>query len=81
MPGADAEPWLSLEVGRGDAGAGGSRQGRVVGTWIHGPVLPRNPHLADLFLRWADVAVDPGGCQEDQIAADVSERPAAEARR
>lgn len=79
--GAAAEPWLNLEVGTGDAGAAGARQGLVIGTWIHGPVLPRNPHLADLLLRWADVAVDPDGCPEDQIAAAVHERRVAEARR
>ncbi len=27
--------------------------GRVVGTYLHGPVLARNPALADLLLTWA----------------------------
>ncbi|HEX3946752.1 MAG TPA: hypothetical protein VHW47_03565, partial [Acidimicrobiales bacterium] len=27
--------------------------GRVVGTYLHGPVLARNPALADLLLGWA----------------------------
>ena len=27
--------------------------GRVVGTYLHGPVLARNPALADLLLAWA----------------------------
>lgn len=26
---------------------------RVVGTYIHGPLLPKNPHLADLLLTYA----------------------------
>lgn len=78
--GPAAEPWLPLEVGTGDAGAAGARQGTVVGTWAHGPVLPRNPELADLLLRWAGVAVDAAGCPEDQIARDVRERRMAEAR-
>jgi len=29
----------------------------VVGTYLHGPVLARNPALADLLLGWV---VDPG---------------------
>lgn len=78
--GPAAEPWLPLEVGMGDAGAAGARQGTVVGTWAHGPVLPRNPELADLLLGWAGVVVDPAGCPEDQIARDVRERRMSEAR-
>lgn len=27
-------------------------QGRVIGTYLHGPVLARNPELADLLLSW-----------------------------
>jgi CobQ-like glutamine amidotransferase family enzyme len=26
---------------------------RVVGTYLHGPLLPKNPWLADLLLAWA----------------------------
>ncbi len=26
---------------------------RVIGTYIHGPLLPKNPHLADLLLSYA----------------------------
>jgi CobQ-like glutamine amidotransferase family enzyme len=34
--------------------------GHVVGTYLHGPVLARNPELADLLLRWVlgDAAPD-----------------------
>jgi len=38
--------------GNGD-GAEGAVQGRVVGTYLHGPVLARNPALADRLLSWA----------------------------
>jgi CobQ-like glutamine amidotransferase family enzyme len=31
----------------------GALSGRVVGTYLHGPVLARNPALADLVLGWA----------------------------
>jgi hypothetical protein len=30
----------------------GARAGRVVGTYLHGPVLARNPAFADLLLGW-----------------------------
>ena len=33
-------------------------QRRVLGTYLHGPVLARNPALADLLLGWA-LGVDP----------------------
>ncbi|MEO5900357.1 MAG: hypothetical protein ABIR68_09520 [Ilumatobacteraceae bacterium] len=33
--------------------ADGFVQGRIVGTYLHGPVLARNPALADLLLGWA----------------------------
>ena len=37
----------------GDSGFEGCRVGRAVGTYLHGPLLPRNPWLADLLLSWA----------------------------
>lgn len=37
--------------GAGD-GDDGAVQGRVVGTYLHGPALARNPALADLLLGW-----------------------------
>jgi CobQ-like glutamine amidotransferase family enzyme len=43
---------VSRGVGNGDGGEG-AVAGRVVGTYLHGPVLARNPGLADLLLSWA----------------------------
>ena len=41
-------------VGNGDgSGREGAVCGRVVGTYLHGPLLARNPALADLLLAWA----------------------------
>ena len=41
-------------VGNGDgSGTEGAVSGRIIGTYLHGPVLARNPALADLLLRWA----------------------------
>jgi CobQ-like glutamine amidotransferase family enzyme len=37
----------------GTSGYEGCRLGRAVGTYLHGPLLPRNPWLADLVLSWA----------------------------
>jgi lipid II isoglutaminyl synthase (glutamine-hydrolysing) len=51
-PGARPLGRVSLGVGNGD-GTEGAYAGRVVGTYLHGPVLVRNPGLADLLLTWA----------------------------
>jgi len=45
-------------VGNGD-GTEGAFAGRVVGTYLHGPVLVRNPGLADMLLAWAVGALPP----------------------
>lgn len=31
----------------------GALTGRAIGTYLHGPLLPKNPRLADLLLGWA----------------------------
>lgn len=41
-------------VGNGDgSGTEGAVSGRVIGTYLHGPLLARNPAVADLLLTWA----------------------------
>ena len=37
----------------GESGYEGCRVERALGTYLHGPLLPRNPWLADLLLSWA----------------------------
>jgi CobQ-like glutamine amidotransferase family enzyme len=37
----------------GESGFEGCRTGRVIGTYLHGPLLPRNPWLADWLLAQA----------------------------
>jgi CobQ-like glutamine amidotransferase family enzyme len=37
----------------GESGFEGCRQGRVIGTYLHGPLLPRNPWLADWLIAEA----------------------------
>ena len=52
--GPDATPLAAVVAGRGNGADGveGAHRGRVVGTYLHGPVLARNPALADLLLGW-----------------------------
>src|SRR5580693_1493426 len=50
-PGARPLARVTTGVGNGD-GTEGAYAGRVVGTYLHGPVLVRNPGLADLLLSW-----------------------------
>ena len=51
--GADARPLGRLVAGRGngDGRTEGAVQGRVVGTYLHGPALVRNDSLADHLLQ------------------------------
>lgn len=52
----DAEPLGSVVSGfgnDGESGFEGCRVGRAIGTYLHGPLLPRNPWLADWLLREA----------------------------
>jgi lipid II isoglutaminyl synthase (glutamine-hydrolysing) len=69
--GPDAEPLAEVEVGicnGGNPPTDGAVQGRVLGTYLHGPVLPRNPELADLLLGWAL------GSELPPFASDFAER-------
>jgi CobQ-like glutamine amidotransferase family enzyme len=45
-------------VGNGD-GTEGAWAGRVLGTYLHGPALVRNPALADLLLTWVAGRLSP----------------------
>ncbi len=51
-PGVKALARVVLGVGNGD-GTEGAYAGRILGTYLHGPALVRNPGLADLLLAWA----------------------------
>jgi len=37
----------------GEDGLEGGVAGRVIGTYLHGPLLPKNPWLADRVIAWA----------------------------
>lgn len=52
----DAEPLGQVVHGfgnDGESGFEGCRVGRAIGTYLHGPLLPRNPWLADWLLAQA----------------------------
>ena len=53
--GPSAEPLATVEIGIGncDDGTEGAVAGTVIGTYPHGPVLARNPALADHLLEIA----------------------------
>jgi CobQ-like glutamine amidotransferase family enzyme len=60
--GPAAKPLGRVRHGVGNGGGGGDDgaiQGRVVGTYLHGPALARNPDLADLLLGWVVGPLDP----------------------
>ncbi|MBY6367571.1 type 1 glutamine amidotransferase [Rhodococcoides corynebacterioides] len=54
--GSDAAPFARVERGVGNGvgdGTEGVVQGSVIGTYLHGPALARNPELADHLLETA----------------------------
>jgi CobQ-like glutamine amidotransferase family enzyme len=52
--GPGVRPLAKTIVGIGNGnGYEGAYRDHVVGTYMHGPALVRNPDLADLLLRWA----------------------------
>jgi CobQ-like glutamine amidotransferase family enzyme len=55
-------------VGNGAGEGDGVRTDRVVGTYLHGPVLARNPALADAVLESVTRAGLPPLCLPDQVA-------------
>jgi CobQ-like glutamine amidotransferase family enzyme len=77
--GTDALGRVTAGIGNGD-GSEGAVQGRVVGTYLHGPVLARNPVLADVLLSWAldDAAPAP---LDDRAAESLREERLAAVRR
>jgi CobQ-like glutamine amidotransferase family enzyme len=77
--GPDAAPLarLSVGVGNGD-GTEGAYAGRILGTYLHGPALVRNPGLADLLLSWAAGPLPPLDPGDEEWTRQLREqRPAA----
>ena len=71
-PGARPLARVVAGVGNGD-GTEGAYAGRVVGTYLHGPVLARNPGLADLLLTWAAGPLPPLEAADEDWARRLRE--------
>jgi len=62
----------------GKDGYEGVRRGNVIGTYLHGPLLPKNVWLADRLIELAlDIELDPLGDDSFEEAAHMSARRAA----
>jgi len=79
--GPSAEPLgrvLSGHGNNGNDGHEGVRRGNVIGTYLHGPLLPKNVWLADRLIELAlGVDLDPLPGDEMEDAAHASARRAA----
>ena len=79
--GADAEPLGRVLSGHGNNGKDGFegvRRGNVIGTYLHGPLLPKNIWLADRLIELAlDTELEPLAGDEMEDAAHASARRAA----
>jgi len=76
--GPGARPLARVEHGVGNGGGDGTEgawSGRVVGTYLHGPVLARNTALADLLIGWALAPADasPGTARKLEPLSDHEE--------
>src|SRR5438132_1151029 len=58
-PGAGPVGRVKVGYGNGDGRIEGVVAGHIVGTYLHGPALARNPALADLLLSWVVGALEP----------------------
>ncbi len=66
-----------LGVGNGD-GTEGAYAGHVLGSYLHGPALVRNPGLADLLLGWVAGSLPPLAAAEEHLTRQLrAERLAA----
>lgn len=78
-----AEPLGRVLSGFGNDGASGyegCRAGRVYGTYLHGPLLPRNPWFADRLLQDALGLDEPLEPLEDELEREAHAVSSARAR-
>jgi CobQ-like glutamine amidotransferase family enzyme len=83
-----SRPLGRVVSGRGNdgrSGVEGAVSGRVVGTYLHGPLLPKNPWLADRLIAWAlaHAVGDPPALEpiDDELEAAAREAAIRRARR
>ena len=80
--GAGEQPLGRVLSGHGNTGASGQegvRRGKVIGTYLHGPLLPKNTWFADWLTRMALGLVEPLSPLDDRLedGAHASARRAA----
>lgn len=54
--GRNARPFARVRIGKGNGtgdGTEGAYNDTVFGTYMHGPVMARNPHIADMLIKLA----------------------------
>jgi CobQ-like glutamine amidotransferase family enzyme len=56
----------------GEDGQEGAVSGRVYGTYLHGPLLPKNPHFADRLIREALQVRHPGAALPPLVDEDAA---------
>ena len=71
-PGARPLAHVTVGVGNGD-GTEGAYAHRVLGTYLHGPALARNPGLADLLLSWVNGPLRPLEGADEEWARQLRE--------
>ena len=74
--GPRARPFGTVVAGAGNNGRDrteGAMQGSVLATYLHGPVLPKNPWLADQLIRRSLERKVPGGAVELSVLDDSIE--------
>ena len=71
-PGTRPLAAVIVGVGNGD-GTEGAYAHRVLGTYLHGPALVRNPGLADLVLSWATGPLQPLEGADEEWARQLRE--------
>jgi CobQ-like glutamine amidotransferase family enzyme len=80
--GARAIGAVQVGTGNKDGSVEGVVAGHVWGTYLHGPVLARNPQLADLLLSWVVGPLSPlDDSEPDALHAERCEHGPAERRR
>ncbi len=77
--GPKARPLGKTRLGFGNNGSDGTEgclQGNVLGTYLHGSLLPKNPHLADYLIRNALIrrGVDELSPLDDSVELAAHER-------
>ncbi len=72
--GPNADPLGRVLKGHGNNGVDGHegvRRGNVIGTYLHGPLLPKNAWFADWLIETALSLKDPLGPLDDRLEADA----------